>query len=50
MIFEEVTAPAHKISEDDLEKCRAEAKATVKKAVEFADASPPPPAGLAKVS
>jgi TPP-dependent pyruvate/acetoin dehydrogenase alpha subunit len=32
-----------------LEKCRAEAKATVKKAVEFADASPPPPAGLAKV-
>jgi len=49
VIFEEVTAPAHNISEEDLEKGRAEAKATVKKAVEFADASPPPPAGLAKV-
>ena len=44
-----MTAPGNKISEEDLEKCRAEAKATVKKAVEFADASPPPPAGLAKV-
>jgi len=50
VIFEEVTAPANGITEADLEACRAEAKATVKKAVEFADASSPPPAGLAKVS
>ncbi|TFJ86361.1 hypothetical protein NSK_002569 [Nannochloropsis salina CCMP1776] len=48
VIFEEVTAPANGITEADLEACRAEAKATVKKAVEFADASSPPPAGLAK--
>ena len=39
-------APPAGITEADLEACRAEAKAMVKAAVDFADASPPPPAGL----
>lgn len=41
-------APQLGITEAELEACRAEAKAQVKAAVEFADASPPPPAGLGK--
>lgn len=48
VIFEESIAPSLKITEADLEACRAEAKAKVKAAVEFADASAPPPASLAK--
>jgi TPP-dependent pyruvate/acetoin dehydrogenase alpha subunit len=42
-------APKAGITEADLEACRAEAKAMVKAAVDFADASPPPPAGLGKL-
>lgn len=36
--------------QDELDAAKKRAGATVKAAVEFADASPPPPASLAKVN